>query len=107
MLSEKFEELILLLGKRDISDVDNESPWLLDESDSEALADLQGFGAQLQCHMKISCVLGGKAQLVKWIIAIMRRYSVENENSRNLLEDESLVIFHIVTALKKLYKLLI
>ena len=107
VLAEKYEEIILLVSKTDISDVDVENLCLLDGSDCEALADIQGFAAQLKCNLKVNYVLCEREELINWTIAIMRKYSVENEISKNVLEDESLVIFHAVLIYRILCNLLI
>ena len=99
-LSGKYEQLILLIGKTGISDAEVDNFSQLDESDCKALANMQGFGMQLECELIINFALGGKAELIEWTIAVMHKYSVSNNISNNLLEDESPVSVHSIPMLR-------
>lgn len=92
ILSAKYENLIILIGKNDISSKESESHYVLDESDCEAIADIHGFGAQLDCHLTVHFVPGEGTDLFRWITAVMGKYGIYNKDSVNLFEDESVVI---------------
>ena len=96
ILSAKYEQIIFLISKNTTSNRDIEGCQLLDESDCNALADIHGFGAQLDCHLTVYYVPGQGADLIKWILAVMGKHGKHNEGSVNLLEDESLVIFFAI-----------
>lgn len=102
MLSAKYENLIILISKNNISNKESESHCVLDESDCEAMADIHGFGAQLDCHLTVYFVPGEGTDLFKWITAVMGKYGIFNEGSVNLLEDESMVnLFHGLMSLSR------
>ena len=92
LLSAKYDQILVVISKNNISNSETESHHVLDESDCEALADLHGFGAQLDCHLTLHFVPGDGANLFRWVTAVMGKYGTYNEGSFSLLEDESMVI---------------
>lgn len=61
----------------------------LDERDCDALADLNGFIAMLDCEMQMHYLAGGESELAHWVAALIQRHANASSDAK-LLHDETL-----------------
>ena len=91
-LSFRYERIVLLISGCNMLDMDqNGYSYVLDENDCIALADISGYGAQLENEVIINYVPGKSKDLAKWIIAVMCKYRLLDGMKLNLMEDETMV----------------
>ncbi|KAL6719367.1 hypothetical protein ACLMJK_003606 [Lecanora helva] len=81
-LCARYERLIVLIHE-------NRTTTPLDHSDCEALIDLSSFCSSLESEVHITFVAGSEDELAKWVVAMMIKFGITNENLR-LIQDETL-----------------
>lgn len=86
----RYERVVVLVSEaRQRLDGDSTLVGPLDETDTEALSDLIGFGAVLSTDIEVYYVSGGEPELAKWIAAFISRHSIPDVDTK-LLHDETL-----------------
>ncbi|KAI9772360.1 MAG: hypothetical protein M1839_002496 [Geoglossum umbratile] len=95
-LSQRYERLIVLVSEGRISNgstkaYENDSLPMaeLNEKDSDALAELMSFAAVSNDEIAILFASGGEEELAKWIVALMVKYSIADQEVK-LVQEESL-----------------
>ena len=89
-VSVRYARLIVLVSEaRATSDDDPSVTGAIDDRDTEALSDMIGFAATLDCDVEVYYVAGGDAELAGWIAAAISHNTMVDESTA-LLQDETL-----------------
>ncbi|KAL2044333.1 hypothetical protein N7G274_003038 [Stereocaulon virgatum] len=87
--SPRYERLLILISQdRYTSDLAG-SISELDANDCEALIELTSFCANLQHEVTTTFIAGSEDDLAKWIVAMMVKYGVTEQEEIKLLQDET------------------
>jgi hypothetical protein len=98
-LSQRYELLVVLVSEGRISDgsaraygEDSGDIEGLNDKDCDALVELMGFAAASSDEIAVMFAVGGEEELAKWIVAMMVKYGIADEEVR-LLQEETLVCY--------------
>jgi hypothetical protein len=96
-LSQRYERLFVLVSEGQVRGSSEgaygEESWAaeeLNDKDCDALVELMGFAAASSDEITIMFADGGEEELAKWIVALMSKFGVADEETK-LLQEETLV----------------